>query len=311
MSVQSELIQEKEEIIARNGMVVSECVEAAEVGREVFEKGGNAFDVAVATAFASCTCEPAMASLGGGGAALIYLANEERTVAIEFEGRLSKSATEDMFVDDLLPLGLNPRPSFGWRGTLNNAGWMGYRSLGVPGQVAGLCEILERYGSMSLEEVIAPAIRICDEGYEINKYYALMIGSKMKLLEQYPPIDKLLLPGGYPPIPLSQYDKPTIIVQKELAKTLAKIAREGAAVFYQGDIAKDIVADTAPHGSIVTVQDYSDYQPKWYEKGLSGTYRGYDLICMPEVFGGVFVGPGWIALDTWAIPNSKKYLYKG
>ena len=195
MSVQSELIQKKDEIVARNGMVVAECLEAADAGLEIFEKGGNAVDVAVATAFASCTCEPAMASLGGGGAALIYLAEEDRTVAIEFEGRLSKSATEEMFVDDLLPLGVDPHPSFGWRGTRNNVGWMGYRSLGVPGQVAGLCEILERFGSMSLEEVIAPAVRICEEGYEINKYYALMIGSNMKLLEQYPPINELLLPG--------------------------------------------------------------------------------------------------------------------
>ena len=77
MSVQSELIQKKEEIVARKGMVVVECVEAAEAGLEIFEIGGNAVDAAVASAFASCTCEPAMASLGGGGAALIYLAEEE------------------------------------------------------------------------------------------------------------------------------------------------------------------------------------------------------------------------------------------
>ena len=313
MSVQSELIQKKEEIAARNGMVVTECVEAADAGLDIFEKGGNAVDVAVATAFASCTCEPAMASLGGGGAALIYVAEEDRTVAIEFEGRLSKSATEDMFVDDLLPLGVDPHPSFGWRGTRNNVGWMGYRSLGVPGQVAGLCEILERFGSMSLEEVIAPAVRICEEGYEINKYYALMIGSNMKLLEQYPPINELLLPGGYPPIPASQYDNPTIIMQKELAETLRKIAQRGAAAFYRGDIVKDIVADTVPHGSIVTLQDYADYQPKWYDEGLKGTYRGYELVCMPEVFGGIQVLQTLNLLEGFDIPslkhNSVHYLH--
>jgi len=174
MTLRSVLIQKKEEVIAENGMVVAESVEAAEAGMEIFEKGGNAVDAAVATSFASCTCEPAMASLGGGGAALIYLADEDRVVAIEFEGRLPKAATEDMFVPDLLPLGVEPHPSFGWRGTRNNVGWMGYRSLGVPGQVAGLCQILEQFGTMSLEEVTAPAIQICEEGYEINSYYALM-----------------------------------------------------------------------------------------------------------------------------------------
>lgn len=289
MSVRNQYRQEKSEVVAENAMVVAECVEAAEAGCEVFERGGNAVDAAVATAFTSCVCEPAMASLGGGGAALIYLAESGRTAAIEFEGRLSKSATEDMFVDDLLPSGVNPHPSFGWRGTKNNVGWMGYRSLGVPGQVAGLCRMLEQFGTMSLEQVIAPAIRLCEEGYAVNKYYALMIGSHMKLLQQYPPIDKLLLPGGFPPIPVSQYDDPTIIVQKELAESLRKIARGGAAAFYQGDIAKAIIADTQPHGSIVSLQDYADYQPKCYEDGLVGSYRGHKIVCMPEVFGGTQV----------------------
>ncbi len=289
MSLRSKLIQKKEEVVAENGMVVAESVEAAEAGLEIFEKGGNAVDAAVATGFAACICEPAMTSLGGGGAALIYLAEEDRTIALEFEGRLSRSATEEMFVPDLLPLGVNPHPSFGWRGTKNNVGWMGYRSLGVPGMVAGLCQILERFGTMSLEEVMTPALRICEEGYEINKYYALMIGNDMKLLQQYPPLDKLLLPGGYPPRPLSQYNEPAIIVQPELAETLRKIGRGGADAFYQGDIAKDIIADTQPHGSIVTGQDYAGYQPKFYDDGLVGRYRGYKIVCMPEVFGGIQV----------------------
>jgi len=313
MSMQSELIQKKKEIVAPNGMVVAECVEAAKAGLEIFGQGGNAVDAAVATAFASCVSEPAMASLGGGGAALIYDAEAGSTTAIEFEGRLSKSATEDMFVDDLLPLGVNPHPSFGWRGTKNNVGWMGYRSLGVPGQVAGLCETLRRFGTMSLEQVIAPAIRICEEGYEINKYYALMIGTDMKLLQQYPPIDKMLLPGGYPPIPRSQYNQPTIIVQKELAESLRKIAQGGPGAFYQGDIAKDIIADTQPHGSIVTLQDYADYQPKWYDDGLVGSYRGHKLICMPEVFGGTQVLQTLNLLEGFDLTslghNSPRYLH--
>jgi gamma-glutamyltranspeptidase/glutathione hydrolase len=289
MALRSVLIQKKEEVTAENWMVVAESVQAAEAGREIFEKGGNAIDAAVATSFASATCEPAMSSLGGGGAALIYLAKERRVIAIEFEGRLPKAATEDMFSSDLLPLGENPNPSFGWRGTRNNVGWMGYRSLGIPGQVAGLCHILDKFGTMDLKEVIAPAIRICAEGYEINAYYALMIGSDMKLLSQYPPIDRLLLPGGYPPRPASAYNESTIIVQRELAETLRKIAEGGPDAFYRGDIARAIVADTQPHGSIVTLQDYADYQPRVYSDGLVGSYRGYKVVCMPEVFGGIQV----------------------
>lgn len=311
--MRSFLIQKKEEVVAENCMVVAESAEAAEAGIEIFEKGGNAIDAAVAASFASTTCEPAMSSLGGGGAALIYLSKEDRVVAIEFEGRLPRAATEDMFLSDLLPLGDDPHPSFGWRGTRNNASWMGYRSLGVPGQVAGLCQILEKFGTMSLRQVIAPATRICEEGYEINDYYALMIGSQMKLLSQYPPIDRLLLPGGYPPRPASAYDKPTIIVQKELAETLRKIAEGGADAFYRGDIAKSIIADTQPHGSIVTLQDYTDYQPRIYDDGLVGSYRGFKVVCMPEVFGGIQVLQTLNLLEGFDLTrldhNSAQYLH--
>jgi gamma-glutamyltranspeptidase/glutathione hydrolase len=289
MALRSVLIQKKEEVVAEDCMVVAESAEAAQAGIEIFGKGGNAIDAAIATSFASAVCEPAMSSLGGGGAALVYLAGEDRVVAIEFEGRLPKAATEDMFVPDLLPPGVDPHPSFGWRGTRNNVGWMGYRSLGVPGQVAGLCQLLEQFGTMNLEDVVAPAIRVCEEGYEINDYYALMISSDMELLRQYPPIDKLLLPGGCPPRPASAYHRPTVIVQRELAETLRKIARGGAEAFHRGEIARAIVADTQPHGSIVTLQDYADYRPTTYDDGLVGSHRGYRLVCMPEVFGGIQV----------------------
>ena len=313
MPSRSVLIQKKEEVVAEDCMVVAESAEAAQAGIEIFGKGGNAIDAAIATSFASAVCEPAMSSLGGGGAALVYLAGEDRVVAIEFEGRLPKAATEDMFVPDLLPPGVNPHPSFGWRGTRNNIGWMGYRSLGVPGQVAGLCQLLEQFGTMNLEDVVAPAIRVCEEGYEINDYYALMISSDMELLRQYPPIDKLLLPGGCPPRPASAYHRPTVIVQRELAETLRKIAWGGADAFYRGEIARAIVADTQPHGSIVTLQDYADYRPTTYDDGLVGSHRGYRLVCMPEVFGGIQVLQAMNLLEGFALTalghNSPGFLH--
>jgi gamma-glutamyltranspeptidase/glutathione hydrolase len=289
MTLRSELVQTKTPVVAENSIVAAESAEAAEAGLDILRRGGNAVDAAVATSFAACTCEPAMSSLGGGGAALIHLAGQQRTVAIEFEGRLPGRASEEMFVPDLLPLGVEPHPSFGWRGTRDGTSWRGYRSLGVPGQVAGLCQILDRFGTMSLAEVIAPAIEICERGYAVNGYYALMIGSHMQLLQKYPPIDQLLLPGGYPPRPATAYDEPTVIVQPALAETLIKIAGGGADAFYRGPIAEAIVADTEPHGSIVSLQDYARYQPKSYDTGLKGSYRGYELVCMPEVFGGIQV----------------------
>ncbi len=313
MVSKSLLTETKQEVIADNGMVVAESVEAAEAGMEIFQAGGNAFDAAVAASFASTTCEPAMSSLGGGGAALIYRAKTKQVTAIEFEGRLPRAATEEMFTPDLLPLGESPHPSFGWRGTRDNAGWMGYRSLGVPGQVAGLCLILEKFGTLGLDKVIAPAIRIAEQGYEINSYYALMISSDMDLLSKYPPLDKLLLPGGYPPRARTAYDEPTVIVQKELAKTLRAIAHGGADAFYRGEIASAILADTQPNGSIVTAEDYAAYQPRVYDDGLVGSYRGYKIVCMPEVFGGIQVLQTLNLLEGYDLAslghNSAPYLH--
>jgi gamma-glutamyltranspeptidase/glutathione hydrolase len=313
MVLRSRLIQKKTEVAADNGVVVAESAEAAQAGIDIFEQGGNAVDAAVAASFAACVCEPAMASLGGGGAALIHLAAEGRTLAIEFEGRLPRAATEDMFVSDLLPPGVEPHPSFGWRGTRNDASWMGYRSLGVPGQAAGLCQILEQFGTKSLPEVTAPAIRICEEGYEINDYYALMIGSDMPLLERYPPINRLLLPEGYPPRPATGYNEATVIVQKELAETLRALARGGADAFYRGEIARAIVTDTRPHGAIVTLEDYAHYRPKTYAQGLTASYRDYQLVCMPEVFGGAQVLQALNLLEGFDLRrlghNSAPYLH--
>jgi gamma-glutamyltranspeptidase/glutathione hydrolase len=289
VALRSELIQRKTPVVAESGVVAAESKEAAEVGLAILRQGGNAVDAAVATSFAACTCEPAMSSLGGGGAALVYLAERGETCAIEFEGCLPKAAREDMFVPDLLSPGVEPHPSFAWRGTKNGASWMGYRSLGVPGQVAGLCQILRQFGTMSLAEVITPAIEICERGYAINEYYALMIASHMELLQRYPPINQVLLPGGYPPRAATAYNEPTVICQPALAETLRLVARGGADVFYRGPIAEAIVSDAQPHGSIVTLQDYADYRPKVYSTGLRGSYRDYDLVCMPEVFGGIQV----------------------
>lgn len=309
----SQRVQSKTEVVAENGVVVAESAGAAQAGMAIFQQGGNAADAAVAASFAACTCEPAMSSLGGGGAALVYVAGQEQVSAIEFEGRLPAAATEDMFVPDLLPLGVEPHPGFGWRGTRNGASWMGYRSLGVPGQVAGLCQILERFGTMDLETVIAPAIRICEEGYPIDNYYALMIGSHMERLQKYPPIDQLLLPGGYPPRPATGSNEATIIRQPALAETLRQIVQGGAEAFYRGAIAAAIVAGTQPHGAIVTREDYAEYQPRWYDTGLNGSYRGYDLVCMPEVFGGIQVLQTLNLLEGFDLQalghNSAQYLH--
>lgn len=289
MPSRSVLIQRKTEVMSDRGVVAAESVEAAEAGAEILEAGGNAIDAAVATSFAAAVCEPAMSSIGGGGAALVYLAETGQTYAVEFNGRLPRAAREDMFVDDLLPPGESPSP-FNWRGTRDNVAWVGYRTLGVPGHVAGVLSLHERFGTLPRARVLEPAIRLAREGFEINEYYALEILSDAENIERCPPLAELLLPNGRPPMPRTYY-KPEgyKIVQPRLAETLEAIVAGGIDEFYRGEIARKIIEDNKPHGAIVTLEDYAAYEPRWYDDGLRTDYRGYTVVAMPDAFGGVTV----------------------
>jgi len=281
------LIQQKTEVVSNVGVVVAQSI-AAEAGGQILERGGNAIDAAVATSLVACAIEPCNASLGGGGAVLVHHAASGKTYAIEFNGRLPKAMREDTFVNDLLPLGEDPHP-FGWRGTRNRVSWRGYKTLGVPGQVAGLALLHQRFGKLPFSELVEPAIRICEEGWEVDRYYQYLITQYMEDLQRFESIANLLLPGGRPPTIRDFYTKPTIIQQPALANTLRTIARGGADAFYRGEIAVNTIRDVAPYGALVTVEDYAAYAPELYEDGLRTTYRGYDIVCMPGAFGGVTV----------------------
>ena len=289
MASRSRLIQSKTEVTSDRGVVAAESVEAAEAGAEILAAGGNAIDAAVATSFTAAVCEPAMTSIGGGGGALVYIAETGKTYALEFNGRLSRAAREDMFVGDLLPPGESLSP-FQWRGTRDNAAWVGYRTLGVPGHVAGVLSLHERFGSMARADVLAPAIRRARDGYDINEYYSLEIGSDAENILRNPGLSALLMPDGRPPVPRTFYRPDGYrVVQPQLAETLEMIAAGGIDAFYRGDIARAIVADNEPHGAIVTLDDFAAYEPRWYDDGLRADYRGYTIVAMPDAFGGVNV----------------------
>ncbi|HEX5165577.1 MAG TPA: gamma-glutamyltransferase [Thermomicrobiales bacterium] len=285
----SVLVQQKVEVTSDAGLVAAESEEAAEAGAEIFEAGGNAIDAAVATSFTAAVCEPAMTSIGGGGAALVYLGETGETFALEFNGRLPHAAHENMFLDDLLPPGESLSP-FSWRGTRDNVAWMGYRTLGVPGHPAGVLSLHERFGTLPRSTVLAPAIRRAREGYDINPYYSLLIGHDAKHILRFPSLAHMLLPDGRPPVPRDYYNpNGHRVVQPQLAETLEMIAEGGIDAFYRGDVARAIVEDNRPHGAIVTLEDYAAYEPRWYDDGLRTDYRGYTVVAMPDAFGGVNV----------------------
>jgi len=241
---------------SRNGMVATSQVDATLAGVEMLAAGGNAIDAAVAAAFAVGVTQPFSTGIGGGAFILIRLA-DGTVVAIDGRETAPGAADRDMYV----------RP-----GVAEDASAYGALAVGTPGIVAGLALALERYGTLPLAQVMAPAIRLARDGFAIGPYHVEMMEWKRPKLEgrfpetlrvQYPPAGVALEPGWR-------------LVQTDLAHTLEQIAEHGPRAFYEGKIAKAIAASVQEGGGLLTLEDLSRYTPKVRE-ALHGSYRGYDI----------------------------------
>lgn len=245
----------------REGMVAAEERRAAQAGAEMLAKGGNAVDAAVATAFALAVTYPAAGNLGGGGFMLVYLKDEDRTVAIDYREKAPAAASRDMYLD-----GKGEVAGGDILYTLKGAG--------VPGTVAGLLLAQEKYGKLSRKEVMAPAIRLAEKGYPISYFNTAMTEGVRPYLVNEAAKAELLKPDG------TAYLPGEIFRRKDLAKTLKAISKHGADGFYKGWVADAIVADMPNHGGLITHADLEAYEPIEREP-VRGTYRGYEIVSMP------------------------------
>lgn len=245
---------------SRDGMVVASQVDATRAGVEMLAAGGNAIDAAVAVAFALGVTQPFSTGIGGGAFILIRLADGE-VVAIDGRETAPGAADRDMYV----------RP-----GVAEDASSYGALAIGTPGMVAGLALALERYGTLPLADVMAPAIRLARDGFEISPYHVDMMAWKRPRLEgrfpetmriHYPPDGVALEPGWR-------------LVQTDLARTLEQIAERGPRAFYTGEIAEAIAARVQEGGGLITVEDLRGYTPV-VRDAVHGTYRGYDIYSFP------------------------------
>ena len=243
---------------ARDAMVSSNSDLASRAGVEIMAKGGNAVDAAVATGFALAVTHPQAGNLGGGGFMVIRMA-DGRTAAIDYREIAPLAATRDMFIDA--------------EGKLTDKSTVGALASGVPGSVAGMTEALAKYGTMQLDEVMQPAIRLASEGFIVDSALARSIAGTSSLLTRFEGAS-LLFPGGKPIGPGER------LVQPALARTLRLIAEQGAKAFYRGEIADSIAAEMRRDGGIITKEDLAGYKPLWREP-IQSTYRGYKVIAMP------------------------------
>lgn len=243
---------------APHAMVASNSTLASDAGLEMLREGGNAVDAAVAMGFALAVTYPEAGNLGGGGYMLIRL-SDGRSFSLDYREIAPLASTRDMFLDA--------------KGRATDKSQVGHLASGVPGAVAGLTEALARYGTMPLDKVMAPAIRLADSGFTVERALEESVRANADRITPFAGA-AVFLPNGHPIAVGSKLRQPA------LANTLRAIASNGAAAFYTGPIADAIAAEMRRGGGIITKEDLARYAPMWHSP-LSGTYRGYTLLTMP------------------------------
>ena len=245
---------------ANDGMVSSRSDIASEVGKEILEQGGNAIDAAVAPGFALAVTYPSAGNLGGGGFMILSLAGGE-VISLDFREKAPGAAHRDMYLDA--------------DGNVDrNLSRSSRQSSGVPGSVAGLLAALEKYGSMSREQILAPAIRLAAEGFILNSDLAGQFRGQFNNFRNHPASLSKFSKDGVP------YSAGERWRQPDLAQTLQNISEQGRDGFYKGSTAELLVKDMMTNKGLITLADLDNYEPVWREP-IHGTYRGYDIWSMP------------------------------
>jgi len=247
---------------APHAMVTSIHELASRAGVEMLRDGGNAVDAAVATGFALAVVHPQAGNLGGGGFLLLRSANGE-THFIDYREKAPAAATENMYLDaqgNVLPE------------SNKDSSVVGYRSIGVPGSVAGLVYAEKKYGKLSIEKVIAPAIKLARDGFPLA-YEDTQDLKKDEYLAQFPESKHIFLRDG------NYYQPGELFKQPELARTLERIAKDPDD-FYHGALARELSAAIHKGGGLITADDLAAYEVKEREP-IRGSYRGYDIISAP------------------------------
>lgn len=252
----------------QKGMVVTSHYLATDSALEVLQSGGNAIDAAVTAAFALAVTQPRSGNIGGGGFMLISSEIKNDVVSIDYREKAPSTASADMFLDSNNILDTN-RVRYS------------HQAAGVPGTVAGLSLALEKYGTISLQQAMAPAIKLAEEGFLVTPRFSSGLKQKKAHLQRWPSTKKTFYKEDG-----SFYEPGDLFQQKELATTLRRIARNGPEEFYTGETARMLVKQMAQNNGLISMEDMANYKPV-IRYPVRGTYRGYDIYSMgPPSSGG-------------------------
>jgi gamma-glutamyltranspeptidase / glutathione hydrolase len=249
-------------VFAENGMVATQEETATRIGVEVLKKGGNAVDAAVTVAFTLAVTLPRAGNIGGGGFMVVSDAESGETAAIDYREKSGAEAFRDMYLNEQGEA--DPEKSR----------YSGL-AVGVPGTVAGMALALERYGTISLADALAPAIELAEQGIPVSEDTSDSLKALSDRIAKWPSSAKIFYKEGKTP-----YEPGETLVQTDLAQSLRRIAERGPDAFYDGPIAEMIVAEVGRAGGHLTVDDFRSYEAVVREP-VRGIYRGYEIVSMP------------------------------
>lgn len=245
----------------KNGVVVTAHYLASKVGNEILQKGGNAFDAAVAVQFALAVAYPRAGNIAGGGFAVIRTFNGEYN-SLDFRETAPKAAFEQMYCDE--------------DGNVHAAlSQKGHLAVGVPGSVDGMVKLHQKYGSMKWEALLEPAVRLATNGVVLSKLEAAKLNAYHDQIK-----NQNKGKASIPYLKESGFSQGDTLCNIALAKTLLRIKENGRNGFYEGETSDLIVSEMEKHGGIISAKDLHDYQAVW-RKPLIGEYRQHKIISMP------------------------------
>ncbi|MFB2732757.1 gamma-glutamyltransferase [Shewanella mangrovisoli] len=247
---------------AKHGMVASQETLASRTGIEILKQGGNAVDAAVAVAFSLAVTLPRAGNIGGGGFMLVHLAKENKTIAIDYREMAPSKAKKDIFLDENGDAVTKLSREHGL-------------AVGVPGTVMGMSLALEKYGTMTMAQVTAPAIKMAQEGISVTPDLAVSLAGLKRRMSQWPSTAAIFYKADG-----SDYQVDDILKQPELAHSLQLIAEKGTKGFYEGETAEKLVKAVQDAGGIMTLADLQHYKAVEREP-VRGQYRGYEVVSMP------------------------------
>ncbi len=243
-------------VMGRNGMVTSGHLLASQAGIQILMAGGNAIDAAIATAAALGVVEPASSGVGGDGFLLIHWAETGALTCVNATGAAPSAATRDLYIES------------------GGIPMKGIRSVSVPGLVDGWLIAHERYGVLSLDRVFDPAVSLCENGFPVSHKFAASLKNENERFASDPYTRAVFTRDGRPLNPGE------ILYQKDLGRTLQKIAAEGRGTLYEGEIAREIVKFSEAYEGLLTKKDLADHHAHW-DDPIHTTYRGHRVYETP------------------------------